>query len=66
MIDKIFIPTVRRVNNQITYNGLPDELKKRVVFVVQAWEREQYHYDAEYLVLPESIHVDGLRPIAKT
>jgi hypothetical protein len=53
MIEKIFIPTVKRVDNQITYNNLSDELRKRVVFVVQAWERDQYHYDAEYLVLPD-------------
>jgi len=54
VIDKIFIPTVKRVENQITYNNLPDELKKRVVFVVQAWERDQYKYDTEYLVLPDT------------
>jgi hypothetical protein len=53
MIEKIFIPTVNRVDNQITYNLLPDELKKRVVMVVQAWERPQYNYDCEYLVLPD-------------
>ena len=35
MIEKIFIPTVTRMDNQITYDNLPDELKKRVVFVVQ-------------------------------
>ena len=38
MIDKIFIPTVNRIDNQITYNALPDELKRQVVFVVQSWE----------------------------
>ncbi len=54
MIEKIFIPTVNRVDNQITYNHLPDSLKKRVVMVVQAWERDRYTYDCEYLVLPDT------------
>lgn len=54
MIEKIFIPTVRRVNNQITYTNLPPALQQRVVMVVQAWERPQYSYPCEYLVLPDS------------
>ncbi|MFN4975293.1 MAG: hypothetical protein ACK5GV_08620 [Bacteroidota bacterium] len=54
MIEKIYIPTVNRVNNQITYNSLPDELKKKVVLVVQEWERPQYSYDCEYLVVPNT------------
>jgi len=54
MIEKIFIPTVNRVNNQIFYSNLPDVLKKKVVFVVQAWERNKYTYPAEYLVLPDT------------
>ena len=54
MIDRIFIPTVNRADNQITYNFLPEKLRKKVVMVVQAWEREQYKYDCEYLVLPKT------------
>ena len=54
MIEKIFIPTVHRVDNQITYNNLPDSLKKKVVMVVQACEQTQYQYDCEYLVLPDT------------
>lgn len=54
MIEKIFIPTVHRVDNQITFNNLPDKYKKKVVMVVQAWERSQYNYDCEYLVLPDT------------
>ena len=49
MIDKIFIPTVNRIDNQITYNALPDELKRQVVFVVQSWEREKYNFNVDYL-----------------
>ena len=36
MIERIFIPTVHRVDQQITFNNLPDELKGRVTMVVQA------------------------------
>ena len=56
-MDKIFIPTVNRVSQQITYDGLPDELKSKVTFVVQAWERDQYSYDADYLVLPDELDI---------
>ena len=66
MIDKIYIPTVKRVDNQITYDCLPKELQKKVIFVVQAWERDQYHYDNEYLILPEHINLDHPRPLAET
>lgn len=54
MIEKIYIPTVNRVDLQITYNNLPKCLKKKVVFVVQAWEKAQYNYDCDYLVLPDA------------
>ena len=66
MIEKIFIPTVTRMDNQITYDNLPDELKKRVVFVVQKWEREKYNFDADYMVLPDYITLEHPRAIAET
>lgn len=53
-MDKIFIPTVHRVDNQITLETLPEKYKKLVCLVVQAWERPQYTYDCEYLVLPDT------------
>ena len=54
MVQKIFIPTVNRVDNQITYNHLPKSLQSKVTMVVQAWERDQYKYDCDYLVLPDN------------
>jgi hypothetical protein len=66
MIDKIFIPTLHRVDNQIAYNALPPSLQEKVVFVVQAHEREKYHYPNEYLVLPDYITPDHPRAIAHT
>ena len=65
-IEKIFILTVNRVDKQITYDNLPDELKKKVVFVIQKWEREKYNYDAEYLILPDHITTEHPRAIAET
>jgi len=56
-MDRIFIPTVNRVEQQTTYGLLPDELKRKVTFVVQAWEREKYSYDADYLVLPPELDI---------
>jgi len=65
-LDKIFIPTLHRVDNQITYDALPPSLQEKVVFVVQAHERDQYKYDNEYLVLPDYITPDHPRAIAHT
>lgn len=66
MIERIFIPTVNRVDNQITYEGLPKELQERVTMVVQKWERPKYHYDCDYLVLPDKVNLDDYYCLAKT
>ena len=65
---KIFIPTVNRPDNQITYSNLPESLKKNVTMVVQAWERDKYDYDCDYLVLPDSeeYHFSHYYCISKT
>ena len=42
MIDKIYIPTFRRPNNQMTFDNLPDEYKEKVVMVVQEQEKDEY------------------------
>ena len=55
MIERIYIPTVRRADNQITYENLPSELQKRVIMVIDPNERHLYNYDCEYLELPEWI-----------
>lgn len=54
MVERIFIPTVNRVDNQIAYNNIPESHKHLVTMVVQAWERPQYKYDCDYLVLPDT------------
>jgi hypothetical protein len=66
MIERIFIPTVNRPNDQITYEALPDVLKDRVTLVVQEWERDQYSYDCDYLVLPSHLNKNDNLCLAKT
>lgn len=68
MIERIYIPTVNRPQNQITYDNLPIELKSKVTMVVQAWERSQYNYPCDYLVLPdtEEYHYSHYYCLSKT
>jgi hypothetical protein len=55
MIERVYIPTVRRCDNQITFDNLPKELQKRVVMVVDPNERHLYNYPCEYLEIPEKL-----------
>ena len=55
MIERIYIPTVRRANNQITFNNLPKELQERAVMVVEPGERRLYDYPCDYLEIPEKL-----------
>ena len=55
MIERIFIPTVKRCDNQISFNNLPDTLKKRVTMVVRPSERHLYNYDCDYFTIPKSL-----------
>ena len=45
MIDRIYIPTLGRPNEQVTWDNLPTELKKKVWFVIH--EKEKDLYDVE-------------------
>ena len=54
-IERIYIPTVRRHDRQITFNSLPEELRQRVIMVVEPAERHLYQYDCDYLELPDEI-----------
>ena len=55
MIERIYIPTVRRTTTQITYDNLPDALKKKVTMVVEPGERHLYNYPCSYLEIPEEL-----------
>ena len=55
MIEKIFIPTIRRADKQFTFDDLPKELQDKVVMVVDPTERSMYNYPCEYLELPKEI-----------
>jgi len=67
-MDRIYIPTVLRANDQITLSALPKALREKTILVVQHWERRQYdNVQCEILVLPKRInlHTDYLA-LAKT
>ena len=55
MIERIYIPTIRRADIQITFDNLPKELQNRVVMVIEPEERPLYKYDCEYLEIPKEI-----------
>jgi len=57
MIDHIIIPTLGRMNNQITYNNLPEKYKSITTFVVQSHEFEEMDslYPNKVLCLPKEI-----------
>ena len=42
MIEKVYIPTLGRADRQITYNNLPDFLKKKTVFVIEPREEKLF------------------------
>lgn len=53
MVDKIYIPTLDRVDKQVTWNCLPSWLQDITVLVVQPKEKE-LHGDKPILVLPDN------------
>ena len=55
MIDKIYIPTLGRPEEQVTWDNLPSQLREKVCFVIHEREKDLYKYDAEYLVLPDEL-----------
>lgn len=60
---KIYIPTFRRINNQITFDNLPDEIKENVIMVVQEQEKDNHKSDCEYLIVDNDIGIAKTREI---
>ena len=58
---KIYIPTFRRVDEQITFNSLPDKYKEKAILVVQEHERPLHKHDVEYLVVGDNIGIAKTR-----
>lgn len=58
MIELIIIPTLGRMDKQITYNSLPSKYKAMTFFVVQSHEYEEMNkrYPGKVLCLPEKIN----------
>lgn len=65
MIEKIFIPTIRRADKQTTYENLPEKLQSRVTMVIDPSERHLYSYPCHYLELPKDI-IGQWTQLAKT
>ena len=63
MIEKIYIPTFRRVDTQTALNNIPQKYKDKVVLVVQEQERKKYKYDVDYLVVGNNIGIANTRKI---
>ena len=55
MIEKIYIPTLGRVNNQKTYNNLPEKWQKKTYLVVQYQEYAEYDKSYNLIRLPKEI-----------
>ena len=52
----IYIPTLGRVDNQMTYDNMPDWVQKNTYFVIQPKEESSFKEnwpDSNILVLPE-------------
>ena len=60
---KLYIPTFKRVDNQLTFIILPDDIKENVIMVVQDQEKDQYKYDCEYLVVDNNIGIAKTREL---
>ena len=58
---KIYIPTYKRVEDQITFDSLPDKYKEKTILVVQEHERPQHKLDVEYLVVEDGIGIAKTR-----
>ena len=61
MTIKIYIPTFRRVDSQITFNSLPDKYKANTILVVQRHESPQYNLDVEYIIVDDGIGIAKTR-----
>ena len=55
MIEKIYIPTLGRVDNQKTYNNLPEKWQKKTYLVVQDQEYDEYDKSYNLIRLPKEI-----------
>ena len=55
MVEKLYIPTLGRVNNQKSYDGLPDKWKRKTYLVVQDQEYDEYEGFYNVIRLPKRL-----------
>ena len=63
MIEKIYIPTFRRVDNQTALSKIPSVHKDKVILVIQEQEKHLYKYDVEYLIVDNNIGLTKTKEI---
>ena len=51
MFEVIYIPTMGRSDNQLTYNRFPKTYQKKVIFAIPEKDRDEYDYDDNQLLL---------------
>jgi hypothetical protein len=61
LVHKIYIPTFRRVDFQITFASLPDKYKEKAILVVQEQEQHLHKLDVEYLIVDNGIGIAKTR-----
>jgi len=63
-IETLYIPTLGRSDNQITYSNIPDSWKSKVIFVIQESEANfEFFKNKNTLVTPNSIGIAKTREI---
>ena len=60
-MNRIYIPTFRRVDSQITFASLPDKYKEKAILVVQEQEQHLHKLDVEYLIVDNGIGIAKTR-----
>jgi hypothetical protein len=55
MIERIYIPTIKRADMQITFDNLPASLQEKVILVIDPAERDLYKQNVKLLELPKEV-----------
>ena len=62
---RIYIPTYKRSDRQITYNNLPKEIQQKVTFIINECEKDiSFFQDKQTIVLPDSCKIAEKREMA--
>ena len=65
-MDRIYIPTYKRPDNQVAYNNMPESIQKKVIMVVQDKEHSEGlydQYDCEKFIVGNEIGIAKTREL---